>query len=87
MRLKLSLGTGDLHMICDSFSILIGKHPMNVCGNESRFTYVNSLISQCGVAQIFANSDTHSSVYVTPLQPQFLLYRLPFCDPISNNTL
>lgn len=55
MRLKLCLGTGDLHMICGSFGILIGKHPMNVCVNQSHLTYANSLISQCGVAQISAN--------------------------------
>lgn len=70
MRFKLCLGTGDLHMICDSFSILIGKHPMNVCVNASRLTYANSLISQRGVAQISAKSNPHSSMYMIALLPQ-----------------
>ena len=71
-------------MICDSFSILIGKHPKNVCVNESHLTYANSLISQCGVAQISANSDPPSRICNSP-PTQLPLYPLPFCDAISDN--
>lgn len=85
MRLKLHLGTRDLHMICDSVSILIGKHPMCVCVNQSHLTYANSLISQCGGCSNFSKFRS-LFYYVIPLPPQFPWYHFPSCDPISDNT-